>query len=89
MLARGHTLDVFAWRADEQQLDGIRYFPVPLPTRLCFTSVLTSVSFARQAARLLAGRSYDAVISHERGYCQDIAILHTFLTGWEPKPIRS
>lgn len=78
LVARGHTIDLFAWRADEEQLDGIRYFPVPLPTRLCFTSVLTSVSFAREAARLLNGRSYDVILSHERGYCQDLATIHTF-----------
>jgi len=76
--ARGHSIDVFSWRADKEQLDGIRHFPVPLPTRLCFTSVLTSVSFARQVARMLSGRSYDVIISHERGYHQDLSAIHTF-----------
>jgi UDP-glucose:(heptosyl)LPS alpha-1,3-glucosyltransferase len=78
LIARGHNIDLFAWRADETQLDGIDYYPVPLPTRLCFTSVLTSVSFARQVARLLDNRSYDVIFSHERGYCQDLATIHTF-----------
>ncbi len=78
LVERGHTIDLFAWRADDKQLAGIHFIPVPLPTRLCFTSVLTSVSFARQTARLLAGRSYDVIISHERGYCQDLAAIHTF-----------
>ncbi len=76
--ARGHSIDLLAWRADEDQLDGIRYIPVPLPTRLCFTSVLTSVSFAREAARLLTGRSYDVIFSHERGFFQDLSTIHTF-----------
>lgn len=76
--SRGHRIDVFSWRADKEQLDGIRHFPVPLPTRLCFTSVLSSVSFARQVARMLSGRAYDAIISHERGYCQDLSAIHTF-----------
>lgn len=76
--SRGHRIDVFSWRADKEQLDGIRHFPVPLPTRLCFTSVLSSVSFARQVARMLSGRAYDAIISHERGYCQDLSTIHTF-----------
>jgi len=73
---RGHRIDVFAREAEADLPAGVRFVPVPRGPG--FSGVARAVSFARHTARLLAGRSYDIVHSHERGYCQDILTLHCF-----------
>jgi UDP-glucose:(heptosyl)LPS alpha-1,3-glucosyltransferase len=73
---RGHRLDILAREAETDLPAGARFVPVPKGPG--FSGVARAVSFARQSARLLAGRSYDIVHSHERGYCQDILTLHCF-----------
>lgn len=74
--ARGHAIDLYARYVDEAALDGIRHIRVP--DRHTYSSVANSLSFAREAARLLAGTRYDIVHSHERGYRQDVLTVHTF-----------
>lgn len=76
LAARGHRIDVFAREAETDLPPGVRFVPVPRGPG--FSGVARAVSFARHTARLLAGRSYDIVHSHERGYCQDILTLHCF-----------
>lgn len=75
---RGHRIDLYAWTADKRLTAGIDFTPVPPPTILGFSSVLTSYSFAREAANLISRKSYDVVVSHERGFFQDLATVHTF-----------
>ena len=73
---RGHRIDLYAREAEEGLVAGIRF--VKIPDRLRFSSVLNSWSFARQTARRLAGGAYDVIFSHERGFSQDLAAIHTF-----------
>jgi UDP-glucose:(heptosyl)LPS alpha-1,3-glucosyltransferase len=74
--ARGHDIHLYARHVDEAALDGIRHIRVP--DRHTYSSVANSLSFAREAARLLAGTRYDIVHSHERGWRQDVLTVHTF-----------
>jgi UDP-glucose:(heptosyl)LPS alpha-1,3-glucosyltransferase len=76
LLNRGHRIDLYARYAGEGLTEGLTHTVVP--DRCTFSGAANSLSFAREAARLLAGRSYDIVHSHERGYCQDVLTLHTF-----------
>lgn len=76
LAARGHRVDIYAREVEDNLITGLRH--VPVPDRLRFSSVLNSWSFAREAARLLAGRAYDVILSHERGFCQDLSTIHTF-----------
>ncbi len=78
LASRGHRIDLYAWNADESLTTGIDFTPVPLPKIYSVSSVLTSYSFAREAAALISRNSYDVVMSHERGFCQDLATVHTF-----------
>lgn len=75
---KGHRVDLYAWAADDSLTTGIHYIPVPRPRFMKFSSVLTSYSFARETANLISRASYDAVLSHERGFCQDLSTVHTF-----------
>jgi UDP-glucose:(heptosyl)LPS alpha-1,3-glucosyltransferase len=74
--AMGHEIDIYSRYVDESLLDGMRHIRVP--DRHTYSSVANSVSFAREAARLLEGSRYDIVHSHERGYRQDLMTVHTF-----------
>jgi UDP-glucose:(heptosyl)LPS alpha-1,3-glucosyltransferase len=49
-----------------------------VPSHFGFSSVLNLYSFARETAAMLRGASHDAVISHDRTACQDLAVIHTF-----------
>jgi UDP-glucose:(heptosyl)LPS alpha-1,3-glucosyltransferase len=76
LLNRGHEIHLYARYTDERLMEGIQH--VRVPNRCTFSSVGNSLSFAREAARLLEGREYDVIHSHERGYRQDVLTLHTF-----------
>lgn len=76
LMKKGHEIDLYARYTDERLMDGIRH--VIVPDRCTFSSAGNSLSFAREAARLLDGKGYDVVHSHERGYRQDVLTLHTF-----------
>ena len=78
LASKGHRIDVYSWKADHNLIAGINYVVVPPPKLLGFSSVLTSYSFARETANLISKRTYDAVISHERGFFQDLSTVHTF-----------
>ena len=72
----GHRIDLYARQVDDELVAGIRV--VKIPDRLQFSSVLNSWSFAQETAKRLSGREYDVIFSHERGFCQDLATVHTF-----------
>lgn len=77
LCGRGHRVELVARQWDTtEDLYGLSLHRLPDYDRL--PSVLNSWLFARDAARLLASLSIDAVISHERGFRQDIAVVHTF-----------
>jgi UDP-glucose:(heptosyl)LPS alpha-1,3-glucosyltransferase len=74
---RGHRVALVARQWDKTAaVDGLSLHRLPDYDRL--PSVLNSWLFARDAARQLATLPIDAVISHERGFRQDIAVVHTF-----------
>ena len=74
---RGHQVALVARQWDTTaQVDGLSLHRLPDYNRL--PSVLNSWLFARDAARQLATLRLDAIISHERGFRQDIAVVHTF-----------
>lgn len=76
LMKKGHEIDLYARYVDERLIDGIRHIRVP--DRCTFSSAGNSLSFARETARLLDGKKYDVIHSHERGYLQDVLTLHTF-----------
>ncbi|WP_319574789.1 glycosyltransferase family 4 protein [uncultured Desulfobacter sp.] len=47
----GHHVDVFACEAEPQLLNGIVFFRVP--NRMRFSSVLNTISFVRETAKIL------------------------------------
>ncbi|MDY0376662.1 MAG: glycosyltransferase family 4 protein [Desulfobacterium sp.] len=72
----GHSVDVFACKADDRLLEGMGFFRVE--NRFTFSSVLNTISFVRETAKMLMHHSYDIVHSHERNYTQRILTLHSF-----------
>jgi UDP-glucose:(heptosyl)LPS alpha-1,3-glucosyltransferase len=76
LVERGHQVDVYAREADAELLEGLTFNRVP--TRMTFSSVLSTVAFARDTAGMLRGRKYDVVQSHERAMSQDVMTLHCF-----------
>ncbi|NIT04224.1 glycosyltransferase, partial [Candidatus Saccharibacteria bacterium] len=76
LVERGHQVDVYSREADAELLDGLIFNRVP--TRMTFSSVLSTVAFARDTAKMLNGKKYDIVQSHERAMSQDIMTLHCF-----------
>jgi UDP-glucose:(heptosyl)LPS alpha-1,3-glucosyltransferase len=74
--ARGHEIHIYARSVDESALAGMQHIKVP--NKHAYSSVANSLSFAREASRLLAGKQYDIIHSHERGYRQDVLTVHTF-----------
>lgn len=77
LCSRGHQVALVARQWDTTaEADGLSLHRLPDYDRL--PSVLNSWLFARDAARQLATLPIDAVISHERGFRQDIAVVHTF-----------
>lgn len=76
LISKGHKIDLFAREAEEEYLTGLNFHHVK--NRFQFSSVLNSISFAAQTARMLRGKPYDVIHSHERAYSQDILTVHTF-----------
>lgn len=76
LAAMGHRLDIYAREADPELLEGMGFYQMPAAS--CRSSVLAALSFARQSARLLAGKKYDLVHSHERAWGCDLVSLHCF-----------
>lgn len=72
----GHSVDVFACKADDNLLKGMGFFRVK--NRFTFSSILNTISFVRETAKMLKHHSYDIVHSHERNYTQQILTLHSF-----------
>ncbi len=76
LLNKDHSIDLYARVADEELSVGMNLHRVP--NKFGFSSVLNSLSFALETARMLRGKKYDVIHSHERGYIQDILTIHTF-----------
>jgi UDP-glucose:(heptosyl)LPS alpha-1,3-glucosyltransferase len=74
--ARGHEIHIYARFVDKSASEGMQHIQVP--NKHTYSSVANSLSFAREAAQLLAGKQYDIIHSHERGYRQDVLTVHTF-----------
>lgn len=73
---KGHRIDLYAREFDAAFAPGMKACPVS--DRFRFSSVLNLASFAFDTARMLKGKTYDVIHSHERGYRQDISTVHTF-----------
>ena len=76
LLEKGHHIDLYAREADRELSLGMNHYRVP--NRFKFSSVCDSISFAKDTARMLKGKSYDIIHSHERGYMQDVLTVHTY-----------
>ena len=76
LLEKGHHVDLYAREADRDLSFGMNHHRVP--NRFKFSSVCNSISFAVDTARMLIGKSYDIIHSHERGYMQDVLTVHTY-----------
>jgi UDP-glucose:(heptosyl)LPS alpha-1,3-glucosyltransferase len=76
LAARGHRLDIYAQEADPELLGDMRFCRVP--ARFTFSSVLSTVFFAKETAKMLQAQRYDLVHSHEKGCLQDIETIHCF-----------
>ena len=74
--ARGHQVALVAREWEPAAVEGLGKHR--LSDRGRWSSVVSSWWFARDAARCLAAVPTDAVIAHERGFRQDIAVVHTF-----------
>jgi UDP-glucose:(heptosyl)LPS alpha-1,3-glucosyltransferase len=83
---KGHRIDLYAWRADPVASRGMHFIPVK--RRYKFSSVLSLVAFGREAFRLMQGRTYDVVHSHERAFGHDLLTIHNFpyLSGLKEYP---
>lgn len=73
---RGHDIDLYSRFTDGSAADGMTL--VPVPNRHTYRSVANSLAYAHDTARLLEGKHYDIIHSHERGYRQDVLTVHTF-----------
>jgi UDP-glucose:(heptosyl)LPS alpha-1,3-glucosyltransferase len=71
----GHDIHLFARRCDEKYIKGISFYQVP--SRRTFSSVVDSFYFAKKVARMLEGKEFDVIHSHERGWQQDVLTVHT------------
>ena len=76
LLDKGHAVDLYARTVDMQHAAGLGIHHVLKGSRV--SSVLDSVTFARETSRMLKAKKYDVIHSHERGYAQDILTIHTF-----------
>ncbi len=73
---RRHNVALYSWSADKEAVSGLTFHKVP--NRLKFSSVLNLYSFSREVSRMLRGKAYDVILSHDRTASQDIAVIHTF-----------
>jgi len=76
LLNRGHEVDLYARTINMKYAAGLGIHHVMKGSRV--SSVLDSVTFARETADMLKEKKYDVIHSHERGYAQDILTIHTF-----------
>ncbi len=86
LVSRGHRVDLYALQADHTLTQGICH--VRIPCRLKLSSATRLLAFGQDVSKRMAGKAYDAVISHDRTWCQDISVVHTFSykTGLEKYP---
>lgn len=76
ILKKGHTIDLYARNIDKSLAKGMNIFQVP--DKLKFSSVLSLYSFAKETSKLLAGKKYDVIHSHDKGCDGHVSTVHTF-----------
>lgn len=76
ILEKGHRIDLYARTIDKTLTRGMTMFTVP--DKFKFSSVLSQFSFAKETARLMAGKTYDVIHSHEKGCASHLSTLHAF-----------
>lgn len=76
ILEKGHKIDLYARNIDKSLTTGMTVFKVP--DKLKFSSVLSLYSFAKEASKLMAGKKYDVIHSHDKGCAGHVSTLHTF-----------
>ncbi|CCK79417.1 glycosyltransferase family 4 protein [Desulfobacula toluolica] len=72
---RGHSIHVFACQYDNSLSKQITFHKVV--SRFDSFSVLNTLSFIKETAKLLSKQKYDIIHSHERNYTQKILTLHS------------
>ncbi|MCF8066985.1 MAG: glycosyltransferase family 4 protein [Desulfobacterales bacterium] len=72
---QGHDVHIFACQCDQALLKEIIFHPVV--SRFKIFSVLNTISFIRETAKMLSGQTFDIIHSHERNYTQKILTLHS------------
>jgi len=73
---KGHKIDLYAKNIDKNLTKGMNI--VKISNRLKFSSVLSLYSFAKESSKLLAGKNYDVIHSHDKGCESHLSTLHTF-----------
>jgi UDP-glucose:(heptosyl)LPS alpha-1,3-glucosyltransferase len=73
---KGHKIDLYARDIDSSLTKGMNV--VKVPDKLKFSSVLSLYSFAKESSKLLAGKNYDVIHSHDKGCDSHLSTLHTF-----------
>ena len=73
---KGHKIDLYSWNADKKIIDGINHIKIPYKAK--FSSFLSLWFFGYFVRKKLKNKKYDAIISHDRTWSQDISIVHTF-----------
>jgi len=75
-LDKGHKIHLYAKNIDKSLTKGMTVFMIP--EKLNFSSALSLYSFAEQTSKLIAGKQYDVIHSHDKGCTGHVSTLHTF-----------
>ncbi len=76
LLEKGHKIDLYARTIDYSLTKDMTVFKVP--DEMKFSSVLSLYSFSSISSKLLAGKGYDVIHSHDKGCQGHLSTLHTF-----------
>ncbi len=76
IMERGHAIDLYARNIDKSLAKGMNIFQVP--DKLKFSSVLSLYSFAKETSKLLPGKKYDIIHTHDKGCDGHLSTVHTF-----------
>ncbi len=76
ILEKGHKIDLYARTIDSSLTKGMTVFKVP--DKMKFSSVLSLYSFSSISSKLLTGKAYDVIHSHDKGCQGHLSTLHTF-----------
>jgi len=76
LVGRGHSIDLYARDIDRDLTQGMQVFQVP--DKMKFSSAFSLHSFTKESSKLLRGKSYDIIHSHDKGCIGDVSTVHTF-----------